>query len=423
MLYMLAGGLFLLIVRPYEHYLFLGEIHIERIYLIFTLIAFALYKRKKIKMDSIVVFYFMYLMALWVCAFVGINFDNSYIVVYSYTVGSLVFVLMLFTMHDEEGYIKITQAMMIVTAIYVLMSFREYLGGRFEYRMGMHRMLGYDITMGQSNSFATTIVLSYPTLWVLLKTDIIKKKIRYILYGYAPLSLLCLFLTGSRGGFVQCLAFVGLLFMKSKKKFLYIFLALLAFVVVWHAIPEEMQNRYYSLIDPSVAPDPERARESAMGRIEGLLHGIDVFKENIMFGVGPGNLIYTWGDEHRGFQAHNLIGQILSDTGLLGTIPFTLLFIICYFRANWIASMGSRLRELFRQQSEMENEAVVVDFVAKMGTATKQLIILLFLGGMSGHNMLRYHWVYVVYLAAVGSWIMHKYENIYRYMVTQGDAS
>jgi hypothetical protein len=106
MLYILTGGLFLLIIRPYEHFLFLGAIHIERIFLIFALIAFALYKPKKIKMDSIVVLYFMYFFALWVCTLVGIDPDHSYGVVYSYTVESLVFIMMIFTMHDEVDYIK-----------------------------------------------------------------------------------------------------------------------------------------------------------------------------------------------------------------------------------------------------------------------------------------------------------------------------
>jgi hypothetical protein len=49
--------------------------------------------------------------------------------------------------------------MLLITALYVLLSFREFLGGRFDYAMGMVRMVGYDITYGQSNSFATTIVL------------------------------------------------------------------------------------------------------------------------------------------------------------------------------------------------------------------------------------------------------------------------
>jgi hypothetical protein len=50
-----------------------------------------------------------------------------------------------------------------------------------------------------------------------------------------------------------------------------------------------------------------------------------------------------------------------------------------------------------------------MDFVAKTGVGIKQLIIILFVAGLTGHNMMRYTWVYVVYLTTVGSWIVHKY--------------
>jgi O-antigen ligase len=409
MVYILAGSLFLLIVRPYENYSFLGDLHLQRFYLIFMLIAFAAYPRKKIKMDATVLLFYWFWFALCVSAVLGIDFETSYTWIYAYTTESLVFVLMFYTLYDEKSFIRINELMLLITALYVLLSFREFLGGRFDYAMGMVRMVGYDITYGQSNSFATTIVLSYPLLWLFLKTDVVSKMVRYGLYGYIPLSLFCLFETGSRGGFVQCAAFVTLLFWKSRRKFLYVVLIMVAFFAVWHIIPVEMQNRYYSLIDSSAAPNAASAHESAEGRIVGFKHGVSVWKDNPLFGIGPGNLIYTWPGQTLGHQAHNLAGQLLSDIGLFGTIPFVLLFSLCYFRSKWIARVGGKLTDAYRRQPGMEREAKVVDFVSKTGIAVKQLLIVLFVAGLTSHNMLRYQWVYVIYLTVIATGLTHKY--------------
>jgi O-antigen ligase len=376
------------------------------------LIAFAAYPRKKLKMDSITALFFMFWAALWVCTFLGMDFTTSYNTIYTYTTECIVFVVMLFTLYDENDFIKINKFMLFIIALYVLLSFREFMGGRFDYAMGMVRMLGFDVTYGQSNSFSTTIVLSYPLLLLFLKSDFISKKVRYALYAYLPLSLFCLFETGSRGGFVQCLAFVMVLFWKSKRKFLYIMMIMVAFFVVWHVIPPEMQNRYYSLIDPSVAPNAKSAETSAEGRIVGFKHGVAVWVKNPLFGIGPGNLIYTWPGEVLGHQAHNLAGQLLSDIGLFGTIPFVLLFSLCYFRSKWIATTGRKLAERYSQYPDLERETSIVDFVSKSGEAIKQLLIILFVAGLTGHNMLRYNWVYVVYLTVTATGITHKYLNL-----------
>ncbi|XXJ20941.1 O-antigen ligase family protein [Desulfovibrio caledoniensis] len=409
MLYLLAGSLFLLIVRPYEHFTFLGDLHIERFYLIIVLVAFAIFPRKKIKLDSIVVLFLLYFSALWICALFGIDFSNSYNAVYTYTTECIVFIMMIFAIHDERGYMKMIELMALITALYVFLSLREFLGGRFQYTMGMTRMIGFDNTYGQSNSFSSTLVLSYPMLWVLLRTDVISKKMRYVLYAYVPASLFCLFQTGSRSGLVQCFVFFFLLFGKSKRKFMYIMLAVVMFFVVWNVIPQEMRDRYYSLIDPSVAPNARSAHESAEGRILGFKQGIRVWQEHPLMGVGPDNLIFTWPDGVKGLQSHNLVAQLLSDTGLLGTIPFALLFSLCYFRSNWIAKTGRKLAVLYGRHPELDNEVRVMDFVSKTGVGIKQLIIILFVAGLTGHNMMRYTWVYVVYLTTVGSWIVHKY--------------
>jgi O-antigen ligase len=134
-----------------------------------------------------------------------------------------------------------------------------------------------------------------------------------------------------------------------------------------------------------------------------------MWEENPVFGIGPGNLIYTWPIAR---QAHNLAAQLLSDLGLFGTVPFVLLFCLCYYRSNWLSKIGRRLSEQYSQQPDLGREASVMDFISKAGAAAKQLLVILFVAGLTGHNMLRYNWVHVIYLTVAGTWITHKYINM-----------
>src|SRR5438874_11862408 len=61
--------------------------------------------------------------------------------------------LLVTTVHDEEGLKHLAVGFLAVMALYELHSFREYLGGRYTYRMGISRMIGVDNTLGDPNSF------------------------------------------------------------------------------------------------------------------------------------------------------------------------------------------------------------------------------------------------------------------------------
>src|SRR5262249_12661581 len=51
---------------------------------------------------------------------------------------------------------------LLVMALYMTHSLKEYLNGRHVYRMGVPRMIGIDITYADPNTFAATLVYSLP---------------------------------------------------------------------------------------------------------------------------------------------------------------------------------------------------------------------------------------------------------------------
>src|SRR5207253_6282664 len=65
----------------------------------------------------------------------------------------VVFYLLIVTfVHDEASLRRLVVAFLAVMAVYMLHSFREYLGGRYTYRMGIARMIAVDTTLGDPNS-------------------------------------------------------------------------------------------------------------------------------------------------------------------------------------------------------------------------------------------------------------------------------
>src|SRR5260370_35814326 len=82
-------------------------------------------------------------------------------------------------------------------------SVREYLAGRYRYRMSISRMIGADKWLGDPNSFGASIVYALPFVvpfWLTTTSG----KMKWFLAAYLGLSLVCIGLTGPR------LSFVGL---------------------------------------------------------------------------------------------------------------------------------------------------------------------------------------------------------------------
>ena len=112
-------------------------------------------------------------------------------------------------------------------SLYLLHSFREYLGGRYTYRMGISRMIGVDTTLGDPNSFGASIVFSLPLVMAFWKAGTGGKYSKPMLASYVGLASLCVLLTGSRSSFVGLLVWFMIVIWGTR----YRFLALAAFAV------------------------------------------------------------------------------------------------------------------------------------------------------------------------------------------------
>jgi O-antigen ligase len=377
MRWLLIGYMFLFIDRPFEVWPWLGDLHIERVYMLFTLGVWAVYPNKRFLPNPQHAAYFAFGVAVlfawavspWAAYGQPIVEDWLKIVVF--------YVLLVTCIHDEEGLKHVAVGFLAVMGLYLLHSFREYLAGRHTYRMGISRMIGVDTTLGDPNSFGASIVFALPIVAALWTAGVGGKRGRILLTGYVGLSALCILLTGSRSSLLGLLLWFTIIIWRTK----YRFTALTSFVVAaplaFVALPDSLQPRFETIIDPEVGP--ANAKESGEGRMLGLTMGLRQWGNNPLTGIGPG----AWRPaNHVKIESHNLYGQLVGETGTLGLLSF--LALLGCFWANL-----QMIRRIRREVPAWEND-LVFTLPSAIGVA---VFLLLFMGNF-GHNLFRFTWLW-----------------------------
>jgi hypothetical protein len=379
--------MWLFLHRPFEVWYWLGMLHIERVYMLVVLVAWFSASSKQLLENkvnlAVGLFAFSMLFSTMMSPYTNI-FDNisfqswmKYLVFYG---------LVMTSVKSERDLRLVVTGLVVCFFIYMLHSYREFMGGRYDYAMGTVRMVGVDSTMGSPNSFGASIVIFLP---MLLPLALLLKKKWHVLFfvSYILLSLRCVQLTGSRSSFVTLgLCLVGLVLL-SKHRFKLIPLMALGAPLLWVALPENLKNRYRTIWDPTVN---ESANVSAEGRLEGFWDGLQNWQNSPLWGVGP--------DCHglaldKNFLSHFLYGQIPGELGTLGVVAF-LMLLFCYV-ANHFEILSCRS---FLKQRGMGKEC---EYCYAVSLATLGSVILMLFLGFSGHNGYRFTWLWVAAFQAV----------------------
>jgi O-antigen ligase len=377
MRWLLIGYMFLFIDRPFEVWPWLGDLHIERVYMLFTMAVWAVYPNKRFLPNNQHAAYVAFATAVLFAWAVSPWSATGQPVVEDWLKIVVFYVLLVTCINDEEGLKHVAVGFLAVMGLYLLHSLREYIGGRMTYRMGISRMIGVDTTLGDPNSFGASIVFALPIVVALWKSNIGGKKGRLLLVGYVGLSSLCILLTGSRSSLLGLLLWFTIIIWGTK----YRLAALVAFVAVaplaFVALPESLQTRFETIINPEVGP--ANAQESGEGRIMGLTTGLQLWANNPLSGIGPG----AWRPATRSLiESHNLYGQLVGETGTFGLLSF--LALLGCFWAN--LRMVRRIR---REMPEWEND-LIFTLPSAIGVA---IFLLLFMGNF-GHNLFRFTWLW-----------------------------
>jgi O-antigen ligase len=375
--WLLIGYMFLFIDRPFEVWPALGDLHVERAYMAATLLVWAVYPGKRWLSNPQHAAYAAFAAAVAACWAVSPWADQGQPVVEDWFKVLVFYVLLVTTVHDEKGLKRLVVGFLAVMALYLAHSLREYMGGRFTYRMGISRMIGVDKTHGDPNSFGASIVFALPFVPALWRAEVGGRWGKLALLGYAGLSILCLLLTGSRSSLLGLIAWAGLLALRLRRRWLWIGLALAAAPVVFVALPESLQTRFETIVNPDVGP--ANAKESGEGRVLGLITGIELWGRSPVTGIGPG----SWRPATKStIESHNLYGQLMGELGTLGVVAFASLLVCFGLNLRRIAAVR-------KEYPEWSND-LIFQVASAVGTA---LLLLLFMGNF-GHNLFRYSWIW-----------------------------
>ncbi len=378
MRWLLIGYMFLFIDRPFEVWPWLGDLHVERIYMLFTMAAWAVYPDKRWLPNAQHAAYALFAVAVLGCWAVSPWADKGQQTVEDWLKIVVFYVMLVTTIHDEKGLKHIAVGFLTVMALYLLHSFREYLGGRHTYRMGIARMVGVDTTLGDPNSFGASIIYALPIVAAAWQSDIAGRLGKLMLAGYVGLSSLCILLTGSRGSLLGLCVWFAIIVWGTRYRTRAALALAVAAPLAFVALPDSLQTRFETIINPEVGP--ANARESGQGRLIGFFTGLDLWARSPFTGVGPGAWRPATGSK---IESHNLYGQLLGETGSAGAVGF-LAIVGCY----WV-----NLRAIKRMRAAAppeEQNDLVFTLPRAIGVA---LFLLLFLGAV-GHNLFRFTWLW-----------------------------
>jgi O-antigen ligase len=378
MIWLLGGYMWLYIHRPFEVWPWLGALQLERVYMIVMLVCWLVYPGKgyvSSRTHLSLGFFIAVLFAAWVSS-PYMQEDPCTIAIEHCAKVAVFYLLVVTSVRDEAGLRRLIQLYLAAFGLYVAHSILEFMNGRHGWAMGITRMLGVDVSYGDPNAFAASLLFTIPLTLPFWnnKPSLITK---LFLAGYCATLAGCVLMTGSRAGLIGLL-FVGLVFALAAGKRRGILLLLGgAGLVAALALPGELQNRFMTLIDPSYGP--ANAQGSAEGRIAGLICGYQAWLQSPLLGHGPATFAFVTG---RAGGAHNLYGQVLAEVGALGALALAgLLFTF------WRNALEAR--RFYRRRPGQPR-----DFSYHLMRAVSVNVLLMLLLGWSGHTLYRYNWMW-----------------------------
>ena len=397
-LWMAAFYIALFIIRPWEKlFPWLGTIYFEKGYALCLIGVVFFSGEKKFRINSQTLTVFLFLLAISFSAIFARHPSLAWDPLYEYLTLIIFYFVLLLVIRTPYELVFMVTCYIVTMAVYLAKSQWEFfIHGQHRYDMGVYRLIGIESTFGGPNALAMSIVVSLPMLlflWSIRKEfssnwpKLWSKWFSRLLVFYSLLAVSSIILTNSRSGMVSFVLFVLLATFRGRgigRKLGYILLGVLLLASLWFVLPEEKKGRFQTIWDPESGP--KSAQISAEGRVEGFKAGMAMFDRFPLSGVGIGNFIAYRVLHVDGvpLNAHNLAGQVLGETGIVGGGAFLLMIIITVVNCFKIRALAKRNR------SEPKLLAL-----SGFGLACRDALILLAFEGLFGHNMTRFNWLWL----------------------------
>lgn len=266
----------------------------------------------------------------------------------------------------------------------------NYYTGHFRMSMGIARARGMadQGLFSHPNSVANSTILGLPFVYCFLH-HYRNLAIKLFLLAILALSAWTVVITGSRAGMIGLFIFALIIGWRSKYRGFSLAASAVGILVLVAIMPDQYQGRLFSLTNMFGA-DTTGAAESAFGRVEGTLAGLKMFLIRPLTGVGIGAFSrahYLMGGPPA--EAHNLLGQLLGELGIVGLVAFT-----------WF--VVTKVRYARDLVNEYAKQLWPSDILLTITQAVQIAVILIFVQGFSGSNLFRYNWyVFACFLSII----------------------
>ena len=397
-LWMVAFYLALFIIRPWEKLSpWLGAIYFEKVYALCMIAVVFLSGKKQFKMNLQTLAVILFLFAICFSAIFARHPSLAWDPLYAYLTLAIFFFVLTSVIRTPYELAFVVTCYIVTMAVYLGKSQWEFfIHGAHRYTMEVYRLAGIENTFGGPNSLAMSIVVSLPMLiflWSIRKEfscgwpKLWRKWFPRFLVFYFLLAVSSIILTNSRSGMVSFVLFILLITFRGRgigRKLGYILAGIFLLAIFWIVLPEEHKGRFITIWDPESGP--KSAQISAEGRREGFKAGLIMFDLFPMTGVGVGNFIEYRVAHVDGvpLNAHNLAGQVLGETGVVGGGAFLFMVAITIVNCFKIRGIAKRNR------SDPKLSAL-----SGLGLACRDALILLAFEGLFGHNLLRFNWLWL----------------------------
>jgi len=381
------------VVQPGALFPALSVLHAERAFGVLVLLSMLLkIKFRKVRLSFVhnpinyILLAFLGVMGLsvftsfWPTQSVNATIDFAKILVFYFLIANLL---------NNQKRLRIFVWEYILLIGWVAVSSLEgYFSGNIQFAQGIERAQG--ITGSDPNSLAVTLALATPFIWYILFAEK-SKWLKLLGIGVLIASLYTIILTGSRSAILGLVTIVFLVWIRSRRKFVSLVIALLIVTITWIVMPEQYKGRYRTILSSTYG----EIDDSSQGRIKAWKAGVRMIFDRPVLGVGAGAFGtahatgYTpEGKRQSWLQPHNVYIQLLAELGVLGFVIFSAL--ICT-----IIRHNMKLQKTLRDGSKKKN------WNYYLSTAMMTSLGTLFVTGIFGHSLYRLNWYFIAALTVV----------------------
>lgn len=396
-IYLIIVYLWMIIVNPQQRFEILGAMHFERILMALSWGAVFLFGKSRLRFTGltlvIVVFFLWQLMGYYFSPYSSYEASVHWITNYWKLI--VFYFLLLISINDFDDMFNIFKGLVIVLFIYQAHSWIDFInGGSYVYQQGIKRIVGvWSGGVGAANAFGMITLFSMPFAFFWYR-NAERRSVKAFLVFFIAMSVATIIFSGTRASMVGLICLLFLTFGTSPRRIKVFFLMITAATVIFMLLPESLRYRYTDLIfveeTAETASRSERiAIDSALSRKDGLIDGWNLALKRPVYGYGPGSsalarseireIRVDVGQNNSYLQLHNLYGQLMSETGFIGSIIFAAIVILFFAQL----SGAGRLKHIAEHERKQ---------LANFTSVLKITMLLWLFYGFFSHTLYRFNW-------------------------------